>query len=153
MDKVSEEEGRGRGNLLVVVLVVVEQKRKKEVCIKNGEIRFQCVPLHFWKVYSQKVLAVARNERQRKRVTFLTQLRFVDPPLYFFPHRASSDEHYLHTQGPDGLTPLMVAASAGSLEALKVLIEAGADTNATHAFAGQTALHMAAELDQVRGVS
>jgi len=52
-------------------------------------------------------------------------------------------------QGPDGLTPLMVAASAGSVQALKALIEAGADANATHGFAGQTALHMAAELDQV----
>jgi len=35
------------------------------------------------------------------------------------------------------------------VQALKALIEAGADANATHGFAGQTALHMAAELDQV----
>jgi len=42
-------------------------------------------------------------------------------------------------EGPDGLTPLMVAAEAGSLEAMKLLIDHGADVNARNT-AGSTAL-------------
>jgi ankyrin repeat protein len=42
-------------------------------------------------------------------------------------------------EGPDGLTPLMAAAEAGSLESMKLLIERHADVNARNT-AGYTAL-------------
>src|SRR6185503_5431208 len=39
-----------------------------------------------------------------------------------------------NAQGPDGLTPLMIAAEAGSLDAMKTLIDRGADVNAKNTF-------------------
>jgi ankyrin repeat protein len=43
----------------------------------------------------------------------------------------------------DGITPLMVAALSGDLEALKLLIEAGAEVNAKTTYNKKTALHTA----------
>lgn len=45
--------------------------------------------------------------------------------------------------GPCGLTPLMVASSAGSEEACRLLMRAGADARPRHAPTGATALEMA----------
>src|SRR5262245_54901633 len=42
-------------------------------------------------------------------------------------------------EGPDGITPLMVAAEAGSLDAIKLLIDRRADVNARNTY-GSTAL-------------
>src|SRR5215510_2963318 len=42
-------------------------------------------------------------------------------------------------EGPDGITPLMVAAETGSLDAMKMLIDRGADVNAKNTY-GSTAL-------------
>src|SRR5262245_25539649 len=42
-------------------------------------------------------------------------------------------------EGPDGITPLMVAAETGSLDAMKMLIDRGADVNARNTY-GSTAL-------------
>src|SRR6058998_2839023 len=44
-----------------------------------------------------------------------------------------------NAEGPDGITPLMVAAEIGSLDAMKMLIDRHADVNARNAF-GSTAL-------------
>ena len=44
-------------------------------------------------------------------------------------------------EGPDGVTPLMVAAETGSLDAMKMLIDLHADINAKNTF-GSTALMM-----------
>eukprot|EP00633_Aureoumbra_lagunensis_P008202 CAMPEP_0197305498 /NCGR_PEP_ID=MMETSP0891-20130614/1586_1 /TAXON_ID=44058 ORGANISM="Aureoumbra lagunensis, Strain CCMP1510" /NCGR_SAMPLE_ID=MMETSP0891 /ASSEMBLY_ACC=CAM_ASM_000534 /LENGTH=752 /DNA_ID=CAMNT_0042786587 /DNA_START=490 /DNA_END=2748 /DNA_ORIENTATION=- len=44
-----------------------------------------------------------------------------------------------------GVRPLMTAAAAGQANAVRTLLELGADPIATHTFAGTTALHMAAE--------
>ena len=44
-----------------------------------------------------------------------------------------------NAEGPDGITPLMVAANIGSLEAMKMLIDRHADVNARNAY-GSTAL-------------
>ena len=46
---------------------------------------------------------------------------------------------------PNGETPLMLAARAGSLSAMKALLDAGADVNAAEALRGTTALMWAAE--------
>src|SRR5262249_15430064 len=42
-------------------------------------------------------------------------------------------------EGPDGITPLMVAAETGSPDAMKMLIDRGADVNARNTY-GSTAL-------------
>ena len=44
-----------------------------------------------------------------------------------------------NAEGPDGITPLMVAAEIGSLDAMKMLIDRRADVNAKNAY-GSTAL-------------
>ncbi len=44
-----------------------------------------------------------------------------------------------NVEGPDGITPLMVAAETGSLDAMKMLIDRHADVNAKNAY-GSTAL-------------
>jgi ankyrin repeat protein len=44
-----------------------------------------------------------------------------------------------NAEGPDGITPLMVAAETGSLDAMKMLVDRHADVNARNA-AGSTAL-------------
>jgi ankyrin repeat protein len=45
---------------------------------------------------------------------------------------------------PDGMTPLMAAAQAGRIEAVEILLEHGADPNASDRFQAQTALMWAA---------
>ena len=44
----------------------------------------------------------------------------------------------------EGETALMLAARSGSVESVKLLLEAGADVNAAEKFRGQTALMLAA---------
>src|SRR5215470_10319774 len=39
-----------------------------------------------------------------------------------------------NAEGPDGITPLMVAAEAGSLDAMKLLVERHADVNAKNTY-------------------
>jgi ankyrin repeat protein len=48
-----------------------------------------------------------------------------------------------NVEGPDGITPLMAAAEAGSLDAMKMLIERHAEVNARNAY-GSTALILSA---------
>ncbi len=50
----------------------------------------------------------------------------------------------VRSANPDGQTPLMLAASIGSLEVAKLLIARGADVNQVETFRGQTALMWAA---------
>src|SRR5438876_595123 len=46
---------------------------------------------------------------------------------------------HANAEGPDGMTPLMVAAEVGSIDAMKVLIDHRADVNARNT-SGSTAL-------------
>src|ERR1051326_4434807 len=46
---------------------------------------------------------------------------------------------HANAEGPDGITPLMVAAEIGSLDAMKTLLDRGADVNARNTY-GSTAL-------------
>jgi ankyrin repeat protein len=56
----------------------------------------------------------------------------------------------VNVAGRDGITPLMYAATVGSLEAMKILLDAGADVNARNTMK-QTALMLSVtELDKVR---
>jgi ankyrin repeat protein len=56
---------------------------------------------------------------------------------------AVADKAHLETRGPREVTPLMHAAAFGSLQSMKILLDAGADPNAKDAF-GATALVWAA---------
>jgi ankyrin repeat protein len=49
-----------------------------------------------------------------------------------------------------GTTPLMYAAAVGSLDAMKLLIEAGADVNAKNAFDATALMWAAGDIDKVR---
>src|SRR5260370_14089196 len=49
-----------------------------------------------------------------------------------------------------GTTPLMYAAAVGSLDAMKLLIEAGADVNAKNAFDATPLMWAAGDIDKVR---
>lgn len=56
----------------------------------------------------------------------------------------------VNTRDPRGATPLMYAAAVGSLEAMKLLAEAGADINARNAFDATALMWCAGDLAKVR---
>jgi len=56
------------------------------------------------------------------------------------------------TPWPENTTPLMWAAAHGRIDAMKVLIGAGADLNATHSWDKLTPLHVAVKQDQPEAV-
>jgi len=61
----------------------------------------------------------------------------------------------IRTSGVDtrdrrGTTPLMYAAAAGSLDAMKLLLEAGADVNAKNAFDATALMWAAGDIGKVR---
>src|SRR2546428_7317609 len=58
------------------------------------------------------------------------------------PSDAAKDER--------GITPLMYAAAAGSLEAVKLLVEAGADVNARNDMNSTALMWAATEIDKMR---
>ena len=51
--------------------------------------------------------------------------------------------------GKNGATALMIAAALGNLEIVKLLLKHGAVVDQPHAFAGDTAMHFAAEMGSV----
>ncbi|MGM1063260.1 ankyrin repeat domain-containing protein [Saccharothrix sp. Mg75] len=51
----------------------------------------------------------------------------------------------LNSRGPDGLTPLMIAAGKGNADLVRLLLDAGADVYTTDSAAGGTALHKAVQ--------
>lgn len=56
------------------------------------------------------------------------------------------------TPWPENTTPLMWAAAHGRIEAMKMLIGAGADLNATHSWDNRTPLHVAVRQDRPEAV-
>jgi ankyrin repeat protein len=55
-----------------------------------------------------------------------------------------------NTKDSRGVTPLMYAAAVGSLEAMNILIDGGADVNARNAFDSTVLIWSAADLPKVR---
>jgi ankyrin repeat protein len=53
-------------------------------------------------------------------------------------------------EGPDGITPLMVAAETGSLDAMKMLIDRGADVNARNTYGSTALMWSVTDLKKVR---
>ena len=57
--------------------------------------------------------------------------------------KALLDEGFrANAEGPDGITPLMVAAEIGSLDAMKMLIDRHAEINARNAFIAKNTLRL-----------
>jgi len=55
-----------------------------------------------------------------------------------------------NVEGPDGITPLMVAAEAGSADAMKMLIERGANVNAKNTYGSSALMWSVTDAKKVR---
>lgn len=58
----------------------------------------------------------------------------------------------LNAVGVNGVTAVMAAAAMGYGDVVRILVGSSADVNIVHKFAGNTALHMAAEMNQAAAI-